>query len=238
MLAKAQRGRLRSLWASLSVLATVAFLLAGGALVGFVALTDEVLEGETEQVDHAVLRALEGMRLEWLDPVALEITALGNIGTVVIVSLSAGAILWAAGRKVSFVLLLASVVTGILLNHVLKLVFDRPRPEVVARLAETATTSFPSGHAMLSAVTYGAVAFLVGRMARGGVRWATWLGAALLVILIGSSRVYVGVHYPSDVLAGWLAGVAWTALLVALFRVLGVFSRELPELERAEPDLE
>ena len=90
---------------------------------------------------------------------------------------------------------------------------------------------------MMAAVTYGTVAFLVGRMARGPVRWTAWTGAAVLVGLIGLSRLYVGVHYPSDVVAGWLGGMAWTALLVVLFHVLGAFVDEMPELGRAEPEL-
>lgn len=229
--------RLDAWWAGISLLTAVGFLLAAGAVTGFVAVADEVLEGETQAVDEAILRWLADVRIDWLDTVALQITALGNAATLIVVALSAAAILWAARRKVSVALLLVSLTSGTLVTYALKFGFDRPRPRVGAPIAEAITASFPSGHAMMAAVSYGTVAFLVGRMAPGRVRWITWAGAALLVVLVGVSRLYIGVHYPSDVVAGWLGGIAWTALLVLLFRLLGAFAEEMPELGRAEPEL-
>lgn len=230
--------RMGTLWTGVSLVAMAGFLLAAGAFVGFAALADEVLEGETQRVDEAVLEWVAGHRVDWLDTVALEITSLGSVATLVVVALSAAAILWAGRRRVSVALLFLALSTGAAVNFILKAVFGRPRPRVVAPLADALTASFPSGHAMMAAITYGTVAFLVGRMAKGALRWVTWAGAALLVVLIGLTRIYVGAHYPSDVVAGWLAGIAWTGLLVALFRALGAFAREAPELAAMEPELE
>ena len=220
--------------AGVSTVAALGFVLAAGGVVGFVALADEVLEGETRRVDDAVLRWLAESRVEWLDTVALQITALGNAATLAVVALAAAAILWAARRRVSVTLLFLSLGTGTALNQLLKAVFDRPRPTQVPPLVEALTASFPSGHAMMAAITYGTVAYLVGRMTRGAVRWATWTGAAVLVLLIGVSRTYVGVHHPTEVLAGWLAGVAWTGLLVAVFRLLGAFAGEVRDVPVSE----
>jgi len=90
---------------------------------------------------------------------------------------------------------------------------------------------------MSAAITYGTVTFLVGRMATGAVRWLTWAGSAGLIVLIGLSRLYLGVHYPSDVLAGWLGGIGWTALLVLICHMLGILAEDMPGLGEAEPEL-
>lgn len=222
------------IWSRLSLISLLAFLVLAGALIGFVGLTDTVLEGETRSVDEAVLRAAAEIRVDWLDVVALEITALGNTTTLVVVSALAGVLLWIVRRRISATLLLVSLVTGVGVMHVLKALFGRPRPDLVPAITEVGTAAFPSGHAMMAAITYGTVAYLVGRIAGRPVRWATWAGAAVLVILIGLSRIYVGVHYPTDVLAGWIAGIGWTALLVGIFHVLGGFAREVPEVESVE----
>lgn len=218
--------RLDPLWRRLSLMTVLGVLLASVAVTGFVALADEVLEGETEAVDRAIMTAVSDFRTDALDVVAIQVTALGNLATLTVVALAAVAILWASRRRVSVALLLVCGSSSVLVSYLLKRFFDRPRPGVADPLAETLTASFPSGHAMGAAVVYGTVAFLVGRMAAGGVRWATWIGATVLVVLIGASRVYVGVHYPSDVAAGWLGGIAWTAVLVVLFREFGVLEAE------------
>ncbi|MDX1673616.1 MAG: phosphatase PAP2 family protein [Longimicrobiales bacterium] len=235
-LARAAMDRAGAWWAGVSLVAAAGFALAAAGVVGFVALADEVLEGETRRFDEAVLHWLADARTDWLDTVALQITALGNAATLAVVALAAAAILWAARRRVSVTLLALSLVSGTLVNQLLKVLFDRPRPEIDP-LVEALTASFPSGHAMGAAITYGTVAYLVGRMAGIRVRRATWVGAAFLVLSIGVTRMYVGVHYPTDVLAGWLAGVAWTGLLVALFHFLDAFADELPAAGPLESEL-
>ncbi len=225
-------------WASLSAVAVALFVLAGATVLAFVAVADEMVEGETRAFDESILHWMASIRRPWLDVAALQITALGNAATLIVVAAVAAAVLWAGRRKVSVALLGLSLVTGTAVTFILKRGFHRPRPQVISHTVEALSASFPSGHAMMSAVTYGTVAVLVGRMAGGRVRRVTWGGAALLVVLIGLSRLYVGVHYPSDVLAGWLGGAAWATLLVLFFRVLGVFARELPEVREAEAEAE
>lgn len=222
----------------MSVVAAMGFLGVGAALLGFVALADEVMEGDTQRMDEALLKWVAAMRRPGLDPLALQITALGNVATIILVGLMALALLWAAKRRVSAVLLLLSLGTGTAVTFLLKTFFDRPRPQVVTPIAGALTSSFPSGHAMMSAVTYGTVAYLVGRTTGRRARWLTWTGAGVTIVLVGLSRLYVGVHYPSDVLAGWLGGVAWVGMLTLLFRFLGAFATEAPEIWAAEAKLE
>ena len=238
-LARRVRGHAVALYAEAS-LATL--LVVGGAVAGtvaFIGLAQVVLGGATDAFDLAALEWLRDHRRPWLDVVASQVTDLGNAATLAVITLTAAAVLWAAHRRISVYLLLVSVITGAIMTFALKAIFDRPRPEIPYATGDPLSASFPSGHALMSAVTYGTVAYLVGRMARdGGVRHVTWFMAWFLVFLIGTSRMYVGVHYPTDVLAGWLGGVVWTVLLAGVFRVLGVFAQEVPEIRRQEDDIE
>lgn len=237
--ARSLRGHAKTLVAEASIASLLLVALAVGAVVGFVQVTEVVLGGASQDLDLAALEWFHDQRRPGLTSLAGQITALGNAATLAVVTLAAAAILWAGGRRVSVYLLLLSVVTGTIMTFALKAVFDRPRPEVPYATGEPLSASFPSGHALMSAVTYLTVAYLVGRMAhKGPVRHATWAVAGLLVVLIGLSRMYVGVHYPTDVAAGWLGGVAWTILLAGAFRVLGVFAQEMPEIREQEEDIE
>jgi undecaprenyl-diphosphatase len=118
-------------------------------------------------------------------------------------------------------LLLASTIGGILLNHSLKGVFARPRPEELLRLTDARSLSFPSGHAMESAVIYLTLAAILSSQVESRALRVYFVGFAfLLTLIVGASRVYLGVHYPSDVLAGWTAGLAWALLCWAVARYL------------------
>ena len=128
----------------------------------------------------------------------------------------AAAFLWRTEHKHSARLLLAATAGSILLNNVLKLYFDRPRPEVFDRLTHTASSSFPSGHAMSATVVYGTVGYLLARLhKRPWARAVTLLLAVTMILLICFSRLYLGVHYPSDVLAGIVIGLAWSGFCMA-----------------------
>jgi undecaprenyl-diphosphatase len=114
-----------------------------------------------------------------------------------------------------------SVAGGQLLSSVLKLGVDRPRPELVSHLADVHTLSFPSGHAMMSAVTYLTLGALLARIMPNTALRIYVLGVAILAtFLVGASRVYLGVHWPSDVLAGWCAGAAWAMLCWLIARLM------------------
>ncbi len=139
-----------------------------------------------------------------------DVTALGGIPVLTLLALLSLGWLILRHRWRSVTLLVLALPGGLLLNTLLKRGFDRPRPGLVAHLAEVDTSSFPSGHAMLSAIGFLTLGVLLASGAERRRERAYILGAAVaLTLLIGSSRVYLGVHWPSDVLAGWCLGAAW-----------------------------
>jgi undecaprenyl-diphosphatase len=122
-----------------------------------------------------------------------------------------------ARKRGAALLVLASVGGGALLSTLLKLSFERPRPDLVPHAVAVYTASFPSGHAMLSAVTYLTLGTLLARIQpRRRLRAYIVAVAVLLTLLVGTSRVYLGVHWPTDVLAGWCLGAAWAMLCWAV----------------------
>ena len=142
-----------------------------------------------------------------------DITALGGPTVVTLITVAVIGFLLIDGKRFAALLMLASVGGGAVLSSVLKLGIDRPRPDLVAHLVEVSTASFPSGHAMLSAVIYLTLGALLSRVeAPRRVKIYVLTVAVLLTFLIGLSRIYLGVHWPTDVLAGWCAGSAWAML--------------------------
>ena len=197
-----------------------AIAIIGGGLWGFIGLASEVLEGETHALDKMVLVALRNpsdlgdpIGPLWLEICARDMTSLGGIPVLTLATLASAGFLLVVGKRNWALLLIISVGGGVLLATGLKDLFDRPRPDLVPHAVRVYTQSFPSSHAMLSAVTYLTLGALLARsQPRWGVK-AYMLGVAiLLTLLIGMSRVYLGVHWPTDVLAGWCAGAAWAML--------------------------
>ena len=202
------------------------FVLAGATLaiagtVAFTHVANWVSEGETQQFDERVLRWLGANRTTILDGVIVEVTMLGT-GTVVMVMVAvAGLFLWLTRHRYSAVLLLVATLGGIVLNNVLKLAFSRPRPQVVEWGTHAMSSSFPSGHAMSAAIVYGTVAYLAARLQKQWwARALTLLVALVLIVLIAFSRLYLGVHYPSDVLAGAVIGLAWAGFCMATLEIV------------------
>ena len=186
----------------------------------FIALADEVREGETQSFDRALLLALRNPQDPadpigpgWLEEAARDITGLGGYAVLAIVTLAALAYLLLAGKRAAALLVLVAIIGGMLLSTGLKLGFERARPDLVPHGTRVYTASFPSGHAMLSAVTYLTLGALLTRVQERRRIQAFLMGLALvLTLLVGISRVYLGVHWPSDVMAGWAVGAAWAAL--------------------------
>jgi undecaprenyl-diphosphatase len=141
-----------------------------------------------------------------------DFTALGGVGVLSLLTLISVGYLWLTGQRRVALFLLFAILGGLLLSSMLKSGFDRPRPELVSHGSHIYTSSFPSGHSMLSAVVYltgGALLAIVQSAHRVRVYL---VGCSILTtLLVGVSRVYLGVHWPSDVLAGWAAGAAWAA---------------------------
>ncbi|MGB3415857.1 MAG: phosphatase PAP2 family protein [Mesorhizobium sp.] len=148
----------------------------------------------------------------WLQLAMLDISSLASTTVLFLMMAAIVAYLLTARRPRAALFVLIVLGGGQLLLSLLKLAVDRPRPEIVSHLAEVLTLSFPSGHAMGAAVAYGTLAALACRFAPGRAsRICLWVVAVLATLLVGISRVYLGVHWPSDVLAGWCAGAAWAA---------------------------
>jgi undecaprenyl-diphosphatase len=198
---------------------SLALLILGLGLFAFVGIADEVLEGDTMRFDRWLLLALRAsgdpgdpLGPAWLEEMFRDFTALGGIGVLSLVTLASVGYLWLQGlRRVAW-FVLSAILGGLLLSLALKTGFHRPRPDLVSHGSMIYTSSFPSGHSMLSAVVYltGGALLAVVHSARR-VRVYLIGCSVLATLLVGVSRVYLGVHWPSDVLAGWAAGAAWAA---------------------------
>ncbi|HEY9225652.1 MAG TPA: phosphatase PAP2 family protein [Gemmatimonadaceae bacterium] len=217
------------------------FLLSGATIaVGFTwlfaKLAGHVRSGKTQQFDDAVMQWIGAHQRPALEAIMLEITALGT-GTVVgMIVLIAGMFLWLNSHKHSAVLLVAATLGGMVLDSLLKIGFARPRPRVFEWGTHVVSSSFPSGHAMSSVVVYGTVAYLAARLQREArSRIMTFVLAAAIIIAISVSRVYLGVHYPSDILAGLLIGLAWAGFCMALLEAAQLYARRnAPQMLHAE----
>jgi undecaprenyl-diphosphatase len=213
-----------------SLVAALGIFLVGGLIVAaigtaiFVEVASHVQSGSTQAFDESVIRWLAARHTHTLDAVMVEITALGT-GTVVIMIVAvAGLFLVLTQHKYSAILLLASTAGGLVLNGVLKLGFNRPRPSIFVPSVNTVSSSFPSGHAMNATIVYMTVGYLAARLHKR--KWARWLLIAsvfVVIVLICFSRLYLGVHYPSDVLAGFLIGLAWAGFCMATLEAIQKF---------------
>ena len=190
--------------------------VAGGLFV-LQRLTSEVLEGETFRFDEAILLALRRqgdlavpIGPGWLTHAVGDITSLGGITVLALMTVLVTVYLLLDRRWPIAVFVFSSVLTGWLASTLLKILVARPRPDIVPHLVEVSDLSFPSGHAMVSAVTYLTLGALLARTQRYQSTRIFVMGAGVfLAVIIGLSRIYLGVHYPTDVFAGWCAGALW-----------------------------
>lgn len=175
----------------------------------FAELTEEVIEGESRRFDRAVLLWIGANFPDWLDGPMRFFTALGYYWVVLPLLAVAVAGFYLANWRLSAVVLLISTAGGVVLTTVLKAVFRRARPELLDSGYTASFYSFPSGHATIAVGFYGALTLMLAYHLRGTARWAVAVFGTALVFLIGLSRLYLGVHYPTDVLAGFLAAPLW-----------------------------
>jgi undecaprenyl-diphosphatase len=211
-------------YAEPKLLALLVMIAACGWI--FIGIADEVTEGDTHEVDEALLLALRNpldptdpLGPGWFAEMMRDVTALGGIGILAMITLAAAGYLLLLGRRRSSLFVLVAVGGGQIFSSLAKRGFDRPRPDLVPHEAMVFTASFPSGHAMMSAVTYLTLAALLARVqSTRALKIYVLTLAVLLTVVIGISRVYLGVHWPSDVLAGWTAGAAWA---LACWLVIG-----------------
>lgn len=214
-----------TLLGAVGVFLVAGFVVSAAGTAAFVWVARHVMSGATQAFDEAVIRWLGLHHAKTLDAFMLEVTALGT-GTVVIMIVAvAGLFLVLTGHKYSAILLLASTGGGIVLNGILKLGFNRPRPSIFLPEVHTVSSSFPSGHAMSAAIVYSTVAYLAARLHKR--RWArvmVMLTAFFVIALISISRLYLGVHYPSDVVAGVAIGLAWAGFCMATLEAIQKFA--------------
>lgn len=196
-------------------------------LGGFGIVADEVSEGETLGFDNAVLLALRvpgdpstPIGPSWLPEAARDITALGSFSVLTILVVGVVAFLALVGKRGTAIFLTVSVLGGTTVSTVLKALFDRPRPELTG-VAKVFTASFPSGHATISAVVYLTLGAILAEISVSRkLTTFFYSAAAFLTVLVGLSRIYLGVHFPTDVVAGWSIGSAWALLCLMVFSVV------------------
>ena len=215
-----------SFYVTVGVFLVVGALIAIIGTIGFAELAERVLAGGTQAFDVAILQWLHQHQHPLITQLMIEMTYLGTGSVVVVVVGVAALFLWHTEHKHSARLLLAATIGNLLLNGALKLVYHRARPSVFPWQTEAMSSSFPSGHAMSATVVYGTVAYLVIRLQKH--HWAkmlTFAGAVLLILLVCLTRLYLGVHYPSDVIGGIIVGLAWAAFCMATLEASLVLAR-------------
>ncbi|MFA8386321.1 MAG: phosphatase PAP2 family protein [Pelagibaca sp.] len=191
-------------------------------------LTDEVVEGSTRDLDRDILLALRTpgdlsnpIGGDWIEEIGRDLTALGGVAVLTLATVLVALYFLMRDRIGSMLFLISAVGGGIVLSSVAKEFFDRPRPDLVPYGSLVYTASFPSGHSMMAAVAYLSLGVLIARVQpRRRLKVFILLTAVMLTLLVGISRVYLGVHWPTDVLAGWLAGAAWAAICFAVAQYL------------------
>jgi undecaprenyl-diphosphatase len=202
----------------------IVWLLVGlGAcllLFGFITLAGEVFEGDTKALDTQILVALRNstdpsrpIGPAWVEYAMLDLTALGGPTVLVLVVFAVVGFLLLQRMYRSALVVFATSISGALVSTVLKHAFMRPRPTIVPHLREVLSTSFPSGHAMESAIIYLTLGTMLMRLAdRRVTKVYCLVVAVVLTFLVGVSRVFLGVHYPTDVIGGWIIGFMWASL--------------------------
>jgi undecaprenyl-diphosphatase len=211
-------------WSAAEFAVLAALAVAAAALLGFFVLVDEVVEGEMHAFDQAVLLALRNpadpqdpIGPWWLEVMIRDLTALGSTTVLALITTAVVGYLLIDGKRATALFVIVAVLGGAIVSFLLKQLFARPRPELVAHLVDVHTLSFPSSHAMLSATTFLTLGALLARVQTRPALKAYLLGlAVVLMLLVGASRVYLGVHWPTDVLAGWCAGAAWAMICLAV----------------------
>ncbi len=212
---------------AVEVVPLLLMMVVAGGVWAFIALAEEVTEGDTHGFDTALILALRqpGDHAQpigpfWMPAMARDITSFGSVFAISFIVLVVAGWLVLAKKGRAAVLLLAAAGGGTLLVSLLKASFERPRPDLVAHGAQVFTSSFPSSHALVSTTVYLTLGVIVMRYSdRLALKSYALIVPLVLAVLIGLSRVYLGVHWPTDVLAGWALGAAWACFiwLVALW---------------------
>jgi undecaprenyl-diphosphatase len=188
------------------------------AIGGFIKLTSDVTAGELDAFDRVVLQRIVEMRVPGLNGPAVDVTALGSVSVLTFLCvLTAVLLLMHRDRLAAWQLTIAAIGGG-LISTMLKRVLERARPAEVEKLVEVSSFSYPSGHSLAAASVYLTLAIVCARRLQHRAARVFVFGSALLLMLcIGFSRAYLGVHFPSDIAAGLMLGSGWSLLVSALF---------------------
>jgi undecaprenyl-diphosphatase len=215
---------------NLSIEPVVLAVLAVGtaSLWGFILVATKMLAGDTYAFDHWLLGIMrdannpaEPVGPRWLEVMARDATALGGMAWLTAATVVIAIYLWLDGKSHMATFLIAATASGGVMSLLLKSLFDRPRPDFVPHLTYVSSSSFPSGHSMLAAVVYVTLGSLLAAViSRLALKIYVLAVAVLLAMVVGISRIYLGVHYPTDVLAGWLAGLIWALVCWLIARWL------------------
>jgi len=214
----------------------IGLLAAAIVMVLFAVLASQVLEGETQHFDDAVRLTVYGVASPRATTVLYAVTQLGSplflIPLTVVCSL-----VFLRLRRIRGAILLTLTMVGVtLLNWILKAAFQRPRPLPFFGLTTPTSYSFPSGHALASFCFYGALAALVtARLRSPFLRAVVWAGAALAIVAVGFSRLYLGMHYPSDIVAGYATGFVWVLTVASADRMFRRADQRGAKTAVAEP---
>lgn len=221
------RERLFSLLLTIRV---AGLILAALAMWVFAQIADEVLEKETQFVDTSILQAIRLLHTPLLDRVMIGVAFVGEPSVLVIVSILLGIWLLAKSYRSEATTLAIAALGAVGLNYLLKQLFARTRPALWDRIVDVRFYSFPSGHAMISLVIYGFIGYLLATRFQ---RWRGWIlsTTTLLILAIGFSRLYLGVHWPTDVVAGYAAGLVW---LIACIWSLEIWRQFRSQVKRSE----
>jgi undecaprenyl-diphosphatase len=195
-------------------------LVVAAGILGFLLLADVVADGGARRFDEWLLLALRSpgdlsdpIGPKWFEEMMRDITALGGTAVLTLGVLAVTGFLALTRKTHAAVTVLVSVVSGMVLSQAIKWAYARPRPELVPHGMETYSASFPSGHSMMAAVVYLTLGALLARhQAQPRMKVYVLVVAVFLTVLVGLSRIYLGVHWPTDVLAGWCLGAAWAIL--------------------------
>lgn len=198
----------------------LAVCVASGLCFSFALLAGEVMEGDTSAFDRKVLLLFRDpadparmLGPDWLAEAARDLTSLGSTVVLGMIMTSVMTYLLLTRKYAAGVLVFAAVGGGQVVVSLLKMGFERPRPDLVPNAPQVFTASFPSAHATLSAVTYLTLGAILMRLETKRRMKAFFLILSLCItVMVGASRVFLGVHWPTDVLAGWAVGMAWALL--------------------------
>lgn len=220
---------MRKLWTRLTdwldridgamMIAAAALLVA---LLVLVKTINEVVKGETDWLDHRLIEWIATLNPpRWVEEIMRDCTALGGIFVLSFVSLAVITYLLARRQRHAVILVLVAVVGALILSTTLKGLFHRDRPTILEHRSVVMTSSFPSGHAMLSATVWLTLGVMLARLEKSPYLKAYFILLGLFIsFVVGISRVWLGVHWPTDVIAGWAAGSVWAVLCYFFTRFL------------------